>query len=172
MVDNKMDMAENKTLKRESVIVGSDRNTTLWSRQQVEEYLGVKAQMIYVYVKHWGLTPKFVIGTNYFWESNFVENWAKANKFKRVGSRYGGEDEDEETISTNELRERLKISRETVHLLIGMGLKPAITHGRFYRWNYNDVVNWVKENRPSIFKRMEAREARKSSPCRPMLART
>lgn len=151
----KVDIQENTRQQpdRASVVSGGNQETW-WTREQVEKFLGVTAQMIYVYVKEWGLKPQAVIGTNYLWSKDEVEKWVEENKYRRIDTRL----ETGETISTKELRQRLSISRETLHLLIGMGMEPAIRHGRFYRWKYDDVLAWLAENRPTIIERMRLRE--------------
>lgn len=136
---------------RASVVGGTDR--VMWTREQVQSFLGVEPQMIYVYVKRWGLKPEAVVGTNYLWDMDFVHNWAKNNQYRRVSTR--SVDGNDETISTKELRKRLGISRETLHILVAKGMNPEIKHGRFYRWKYEDVIAWLKENRASILDRMK-----------------
>ena len=141
---------------RASVVGGGGDQKILWTREKVQKFLNVEPQMVYVYVKNWGLTPEVVIGTNYLWNKEFVEEWAKANQYRRISTRLHKNADN--TITTEELRKRLSISRETLHLLINMGMKPAVNHGRFYRWEYSDVLAWLEENRPTVLERMKLRQ--------------
>lgn len=135
-------------------VIGGGNQETLWTREEVQKFLNVEPQMVYVYVKDWGLKPQAVIGTNYLWSKEFVEKWAETNQYRRISTRLNTSD----TIPTGELRKRLSVSRETLHLLVGMGMEPAINHGRFYRWKYDDVLVWLAENRPTILERMKLRQ--------------
>ncbi|MGQ3673587.1 helix-turn-helix transcriptional regulator [Xanthobacter sp. TB0136] len=49
-------------------------------------------------------------------------------------------------ICTEELLDRLSISRPTLRRYRARGLEPAFFIGRTMRWNYEDVIKWLENN--------------------------